>query len=86
MTKPTRPDAKHASVTTNTAQWRETGKTRRKAKLNKNEAKPTKCGAKLTRTSGAKLKTTSPNAKPNRRRRNAKPSKPQPDMPSCPSC
>ena len=60
MTKPTRPDAKHASVTTNTAQWRETGKTRRKAKLNKNEAKPTKCGAKLTRTSGAKLKTTSP--------------------------
>ena len=83
MTKPTRPDAKHASVTTNTAQWRETGKTRRKAKLNKNEAKPTKCGAKLTRKSDAKLKTTSPDAKPNRRR-NAKPNRPE--MPSCPSC
>ena len=83
MTKPTRPDARHARVTTNTAQWQETGKTRRKAKLNNNEAKPTKCGAKLTRISDAKLKTTPHDAKPNRRR-NAKPS--QPEMPSCPSC
>jgi hypothetical protein len=36
MTKPTRPDARHARVTTNTAQWQETGQMRRHAELNPN--------------------------------------------------
>ena len=75
MTKLTRPDARQARVTTNTAQWQETGRTRCKAKLNNTKAKPTKCGAKLTRTSDAKMKTTSHDAKLRK-----------PEMPSCPSC
>ena len=78
MTKLTRPDARQAGVTTNTAQWQESGQKKRKAELNNAKAKPTKCGAKLTKLSNAK-KTTSHDAKPNK---SAKPRK----MPSCPSC
>ena len=36
MTKLTRPHARHAKVTTNTAQWQVTGQMRRHAKLNPN--------------------------------------------------
>jgi protein subunit release factor A len=76
-TKLTRPDARQAGVTTNTAQWQVSGQKKRKAKLNNAKSELNKCVAKLTKLSNAK-KTTSHDAKL------IKSAKPR-EMPSCPS-
>ena len=73
-TKLTRPDARQAGVTTNTAQWQESGQMKREAKLNNAESELNKCVAKL---SNAK-KTTSHDAKLTKSAKSR-------EMPSCPS-